>query len=674
MSGIAGVYHLDGRPVSEELDRMTDALKHRGPDGANTWREGSVGLAHLMLETTPEDQYEALPLVDRSGNFAITADARIDNRDELIKTLDVRKPDDRPITDTELILAAYKRWGRDCPKHLLGAFAFAVWDGRSRKLVCGRDHIGFNPLYYAHFPERFFAFATEMKALLKLSLVRDTFNVRTLGRRLALVGAKKGETIYRDIQILPSATTLTASREGVKDLKYWALKRPSSTKTTEMEDEAAVFKEHFFDAVACRMRSSTPIAAELSGGLDSSSVAGSASAISNSAIHTISLQFESFPKCDESEYIDDVVRQIKSIPHFESGEKYSRLSNINEILDFIDDGTTPVGSHHTVWQRAEIAGEIGTKVLLTGFDGDSTVYHGFEYLSELSRKGDWENFEKEVKKYFQNMKKEGPPQNDQLSITRESAVRSYGYKGLQKHVNQKNYSYFFKGVFTLSDISNISQYQMYRRFGRRIINSIPVLEGFFEKGYREKDKKEKVPSIIDKDFALNVNLPEVIQAENARRNFPSVREAQWALLTSGHMERTLESLNHYAAANGIELRHPFMDKRLIEYCLSLPSEMSFNNGWSRLILRKAMDGVIPETIRWRFGKTGLYLATSKAFFQRDGALLREIVENLGDLGDFVNYSAAKSIVEKGTTEGPDTLSPAEVGQLNVLAGLVLQRQ
>jgi hypothetical protein len=86
-----------------------------------------------------------------------------------------------------------------------------------------------------------------------------------------------------------------------------------------------------------------------------------------------------------------------------------------------------------------------------------------------------------------------------------------------------------------------------------------------------------------------------------------------------------------------------------------------------------MHGIIPETIRWRFGKTGFYSATSEAFFERDGALLREVVENLGDLEDFIDYSAAKSIVEKGTTKGPSALSPTEVGQLNVLAGLVLQR-
>lgn len=664
---------MNGRPVGEELDRMLDGMEHRGPDGADTWCDGPVGLGHLMLETTPEDQYEALPLVDWSGNFAITADARIDNRDELIKTFDVRKPDDRPITDTELILEAYKRWGRDCPKKLLGAFAFAVWDGRSRKLVCGRDHMGFNPLYYAHLPERLFAFATEMKALLKLSPVRDTFNVHTLGRRLALVGAKKGETIYRDIQILPSATTLTASRAEARDSKYWTLKPPSLRQNSEIEDEAATFREQFFDAVACRMRRLSPIAAELSGGLDSSSVAGTASAISDSKIHTISLRFDSFPECDEFEYIKNAVKYIKTIPHFDSGEKYSRLSNISEILNYIDDGTSAVGSHHTVWQRAEIANEIGTRVLLTGFDGDSTISHGFEYLSELSRRGNWEEFEREVENYFRNMKKENPPKNDQLNISKESAVRSYGYKGLQKHIKKRDYIKFVKGVYKLSKISKIGQHQIYRRFGRRLINSIPVLGGIFEEKIDKIGEEENIPSIIDTEFALNVNLPKAIQTEKAHRNHPSVREAQWALLTSGRMERTLESLNHYAAANGIELRHPFMDKRLVEYCLSLPSEMSFNNGWSRLILRKAMHGIIPETIRWRFGKTGFYSATSEAFFERDGALLREVVENLGDLEDFIDYSAAKSIVEKGITKGPSALSPTEVGQLNVLAGLVLQR-
>ena len=113
---------------------MVGAMKHRGPDGIHTWREGSVALGHCMLHTTPESLYDTLPMESRDGNLVLTADARIDNREELMRVLDLRPTKDRPVTDCDLIMAAYQKWGEACPEHLLGAFAFAIWDKRARRL------------------------------------------------------------------------------------------------------------------------------------------------------------------------------------------------------------------------------------------------------------------------------------------------------------------------------------------------------------------------------------------------------------------------------------------------------------------------------------------------------------------------------------------------------------
>ncbi|MGA3360029.1 MAG: hypothetical protein ABSC87_07465 [Halobacteriota archaeon] len=124
MSGIAGIYHVDGKTVDpSELRRMTERLAHRGPDGSDTWHEGPIGLGHLMLWTTPESLHEKLPLV--SGALGITSDARIDNRDELITALNIATPP-AEITDSALTLAAYERWGESCVEHLIGDFAFAI--------------------------------------------------------------------------------------------------------------------------------------------------------------------------------------------------------------------------------------------------------------------------------------------------------------------------------------------------------------------------------------------------------------------------------------------------------------------------------------------------------------------------------------------------------------------
>jgi len=166
MSAIVGLYRRNGQPADRaDLERMAESLAHRGPDAAGLWNNGPVGLGHRMLWTTPESLHEQLPLVNKSEDVVITADARIDNRDELIAALGLSEWPHGEISDSGLILCAYEQWGEGSPKRLLGDFAFAIWDGRSQTLFCTRDHFGVKPFYY-HQSAQVFVFASEIKALL----------------------------------------------------------------------------------------------------------------------------------------------------------------------------------------------------------------------------------------------------------------------------------------------------------------------------------------------------------------------------------------------------------------------------------------------------------------------------------------------------------------------------
>src|SRR5262249_22873108 len=148
MSGIVALVTRDGEPVKPlTLEGMLTTLAHRGPDGAGVWCEGTAGLGHRMLWTTPESLLERLPLVSPGGHLVLTADARIDNRADLIQTLALGGRPAEALTDSHLILAAYEKWGERCPEYLLGDFAFALWDAHQRRLFCARDHMGIKPLY-----------------------------------------------------------------------------------------------------------------------------------------------------------------------------------------------------------------------------------------------------------------------------------------------------------------------------------------------------------------------------------------------------------------------------------------------------------------------------------------------------------------------------------------------
>jgi len=172
MSGIAGLWWLDGRAANRtEVGSMLDPLIARGPDASGLWVDGSVGLGHRMLWTTPESLNETLPLANPAGNLAVTADARIDNRDELISDCGIRGPASN-ISDSQLILAAYEKWGEKCPEKLFGDFAFVIWDRRQQALFCARDGMGVVPFYY-HSSRDAFLFASEIKALLVIAAKRD---------------------------------------------------------------------------------------------------------------------------------------------------------------------------------------------------------------------------------------------------------------------------------------------------------------------------------------------------------------------------------------------------------------------------------------------------------------------------------------------------------------------
>ncbi|MEM6753927.1 MAG: lasso peptide isopeptide bond-forming cyclase, partial [Cyanobacteria bacterium P01_C01_bin.38] len=272
MSGIVGIRYLDKRPVdSESISKMIDVLAHRGPDGADIWVDGCVGLGHLMLQTTPESLIEKLPYCNQSGDLAITADARIDNRDELIAALQINNRPADKIVDSELILAAYEKWGEDCPNHLLGDFAFAIWDKRKQILFCARDHMGVKPFYYYYY-DNTFVFGSEIKALLCLEEVPRRLNEVRIADYLNLMLEDKVITSYRGILRLPPAHIMVVSLQGINSKCYWWLDRNREIKLDSDAAYAEEFRKIFTEAVRCRLRSAFPIVSQLSGGLDSSSV------------------------------------------------------------------------------------------------------------------------------------------------------------------------------------------------------------------------------------------------------------------------------------------------------------------------------------------------------------------------------------------------------------------
>ncbi len=372
---------------------MVETLAHRGPDGAGVWVDGPIGLGHRMLHTTPESMLEDPPLVNETAGLVLTADARIDNREELIGVLGIKGRPHAEITDADLILGAYERWGERCPERLLGDFAFAIWDRREQRLLCARDNFGVKQLYFYR-SDRIFAFASEIKALLCLAEVPRGLNEARLADYLVLMAEEKRETLYRDIFRLPPGQALSVSRKETRTRTYWSLDPEREVRFRSDAEYAGAFRDIFTEAVRCRLRGVGPVGSTLSGGLDSSSVTCVARNLLASRdgpgrLHTFSGVYDDVPASDERPYIDAVLAHGGVEPHYVHPDRLSPLTNWEGASSWQEDEplwNPQMALHWVVYQAAQ---ERDVRILLDGFGGDSVVSHGTGYLAELARTGRW---------------------------------------------------------------------------------------------------------------------------------------------------------------------------------------------------------------------------------------------------------------------------------------------
>ena len=557
MSGIFGIYYLDGQPVEREnLVRMADALAHRGPDGADVWCSGPVGLGHRMLWTTPESLLEKLPLVNRTGELVITADARLDNRSELLAALDCKDCPSEKITDSQLILAAYEKWGEQCPEQLLGDFAFAIWDGRKQRLFGARDHFGVKPFYY-YTSGRAFIFATEIKALLCLGSVPRQLNEVKVADYLIPLFEDKEITFYQDIFRLPPAHSLTVSGKELRLQPYWSLDPERELRLGSDQEYAEAFRELFTEAVGCRLRSAFPLGSLLSGGLDSSSVTCTArELLPQEPLHSFSAVFDQVPQCDERPFIEAVLAQGAIEPHWVRADQLGPLTDLDRVLWHQDEAFyAPNLFIH--WSLYRAAKSQGVRALLDGFDGDTVVSHGVAYLSELARAGKW--------------------------LALAGSVRGFA-RNFNRSPGQLLWRYLWRyGLGPLVP-------QPLRRVGRKL----------------RSNRSARSPTLrLNPDLARRIALKERIQAANSSSPPQTARSEHYRRLSWGVIPFTLEVADRAAAAFSIEPRFPFFDKRLAEFCLALPPEQKMHRGWTRVVMRRALAGILPVEVQWRGGKSNL---------------------------------------------------------------------
>lgn len=596
MSALFGVLHLDNQPVERTvLERMAGSLTSWGPDGARLWCDGPLGLGHRMLHTTAESLSEELPLVRRRGGLILTADARIDNRSELIDVLGLADRPAAEITDSELIAAAYEAWGERCPAKLLGDFAFAIWDAQRQRFFCARDPVGTRPFYYSY-SERIFVFGTQIKTLLCLGSVPRRLSEVKLAEYLALLPPDRATTFYRDIFSLPPAHSLTAGQDGVQVRSYWSLDPARELRLASDEEYAEAFRDVFRKSVLCRLRSAYPVGYTLSGGLDSSAIVCTARkfARTQEPLLTFSAVFPSQRakgrRVDETRYIETIAAGGGMDTH------YVRADNSSPLLDFLwqEEEPIPAAALYMDWSIFRAAQQRGVRVLLNGNDGDSVVGYGRGYLAELALAGRWMKLHAEISALSKT-----------LGIGRRVLLRHYVAKP-------------FIPAF-VSDVRN-----RLRTNGKTLYDPRSVIHPGFLSRTGVEDRVRDL-------------LREERPARNERQNhLQSVNSSLLTLLVEIYAKSCAEF--------SIEPRYPFFDRRLIEFCLALPGDQKLSRGWNRAVMRRAMDGILPPEIQWRSDKQNLTPNFNLRLLEDEREVLESVV--YGDADDIGGYIDIPALREK----------------------------
>jgi asparagine synthase (glutamine-hydrolysing) len=589
VSGIVAIFNLDGRPVErQQFDPMLDAMAHRGPEGLGRFCEGQAALGHAMLRVTPESFAEVQPLCDEAGAIHISFDGRIDNRRELRELIEAAGAPVRSDTDPELVLKAYQSMGEDCVHKLLGDFAFAIWDSKQRRMFCARDHSGIRPFYY-YCDARTFLAASELQQILHHPGIPQEPNEGLIGEYLAGRLITREETLYRGVMRLAPAHMMIVTERGLRISRYYDLDPSRAIRYRTDDQYAEHFLEIFKDAIRCRMRARNGVASELSGGLDSSSIVCTAQSMIRAGEISVP-KFEAFslvynePSTDERIYANDAASKWDVKLNWIQPYEIDMQESINGVRRSREWGEHPNGPHFRNLRQA--VADQGIRVLMTGLGGDQFLTGSEYYYAELLS---------------------GFKLAELMRVLKTDT--RFGVPGTSGHNRLKSLLWW----------------------GLR-----PMLPDKLRQRFSDLVPRERFPAFIPAEFAHRIDLIGRLRALPERPAGMSFSQRSiFEEFVNGWMVHVMEREDRSTALVGIEQWHPYYDLRLIEFCLAIPEDQRARTNCIKYVLRNAMKGLLPESIRTRLTK-GEFSETLVRLFDRFGG------------ADFFDHL---TIAEKGWVDG-----------------------
>ncbi|MEW9699949.1 asparagine synthase-related protein [Paenibacillus sp. SI8] len=568
MSAIAGILNFHEGPVTtEDSGKMMRSLRRYPADDIQVWHSRSIFFGCHAQWITPESVHEQLPYYDEQNKLAITADAIIDNRSELFHRLQIEPTRQTHISDSELILKAYRKWGKETPNYLVGDFAFVIWDERAQLLFGARDLFGSRTLYFYETQQRF-SFCTAIHPLFTLPNVKKELNEAWLSEYLAIPGLMDStdvfSTVYKDVKQLPPAHSITVVDGKTTLVHYGTPLSEEKLKFKSNTDYEEALREVFQQAVDARIRTHRQVGAQLSGGLDSGSVVSFAARSLHEerrSLHTYSfIPDQDFVDwtgrtsvANESPFIQATIDHIGNI-----SSNYLNFPNktpLTEIDDFLEILESPYKFfENSIWVKGfyEYASQRDIGVLLTGAKGNYTISFGsaVDYYAILLQRFQWIRFHQEFKSFSRS-----------LGIGRSRLLPK-----LMKH------------AFPFMDTS------------------------------KKRSDEADIPYLIHPDLAKRTRVYERLQDydvgfKESSVNFLNEREDYFLNLAALSLQGTCStklSLQH-----AVWERDPTCDLRVVRFCLSLPHEQFVQNGMGRSLIRRSTEFYLPDKVRLNHRTRGI---------------------------------------------------------------------
>ncbi|HEV7331976.1 MAG TPA: asparagine synthase (glutamine-hydrolyzing) [Flavisolibacter sp.] len=562
MCGIAGILaHNPALTDSNRIRQATAVLEHRGPEQEAFYRNhtGTVVLGHRRLCILDPSEAASQPMA-YAGRYHLVYNGEIYNYLELKKSLQSRGCQFYSNSDTEVLLAAYATWGKDCLQQLDGAFAFAIWDEKSQNLFAARDRFGEKPFYFFQ-DEESLVFASEMKALWQMGITKEVnkamlYNFLTIG--YTTNPTDPFETFYDNIYKLPAAHSLTytLSTKELATERYWQTYVDVNNNISEAE-AIETFTQLFRDSVHKRLRSDVPIGTSLSGGLDSSSIVAFC-AEENASQYTHSCFTASFAGFanDETAQAAQVAKHF-DLHHFTTTISEQEIVELMEKLAAHQEEPFLSASVLAQYKVFEAAKRQGVTVMLDGQGADEVLAGYHKYY-----KWWWQELYRQKK-----LGKSGELQ----------AAQSLGVK---------------------------------EEFGLK--NKLAALLPEFSASILQSQKAKKAFQHPDlhRDFAF-------ANKRNLYYATPTTFDLNGALFYNtfvNGLEELLRMADRNSMANAVEVRLPFLQHQLVEFLFTLPPHFKIHQGWTKWLLRKAVEDKLPKEIAWRKDKVG-YEPPQKAWMQ-----------------------------------------------------------